>query len=1076
MNIPISKHSVGYREKVKIPMKKQMFFLLLSLILLPASAFADVGVGGVVVDESGEPLIGVTILVKNSKVKTVSDLNGKFYINVPSPDSWLTFSYIGYETQTVRASGTRMRVTMVEAAYSLDEAVVVAYGRQKKVTLTGAVAAIGTKEILKSSAPNLGATLAGKLPGLTTIQTSGEPGRDDVTMFLRGAATTNGASPLVLVDGVPRSSIREIDPNEIASVSVLKDASATAVFGVRGANGVILITTRRGEKGAVTVTPSVQYSIQSFSRTPTRIHSWDYARLLNEACDNDGVAHEFSDAEVALFDTWKDGGPSDPVLRYWYPDNNWRKIIFRNVSEMVRGNVNISGGTEKLQFFVNTGYLFQNGMYNTESKKSLGYTPQSTLNRYNFRSNVDYAFSKNVKATVDMSSFIEKVNGTNGLKDVIYADALSARPTSPGPMTVEGFEVYDGQSFRPVRAGQVILTSASAAQPAYGHINRSGYQLETRAGVDISGNVNVDLNFLTPGLTMKGQVAFQSRAINRTTGSKNFVIYKYERNDPSHGTPYYLYDGDDDADAAMSISRSVSSGWYMNLQFQTNYARIFAGKHSVSGMLLLQRDIKEAREDEGYQDKYLPFNVIGASGRFTYAYDDRYLVEFNAGYNGSEQFAPDKRFGFFPAWSAGWVMSNEGFMKKQKVIDYLKFRMSYGKVGNDSFGGYRFLYLDNIGKTGTGALQENVPSIIDGMKVVEKYLGNKHITWETAWKQNYGIDIGFFNNDLALSFDYFYEKRSNILINRGTVPDIQGLQSSALRLVNMGKVNNEGFEFSIDYKKLVNRDFSVNLSGNFAYSGNEVLFTDEALLSNEYAYRYRTTGFTLGQCWGYKIDYSKDLAKGRDGSGFFFSDESIKASGLDYKIGIPKPGDFIYQDLNGDGAIDDKDLAPIGYSSMLPKITYGFTVGARFKGFDLSVMIQGVGRFSKFYDGWGINEAAGPKAYTDMHLGRWSEERYAAGEAITYPRLSYNQSTSHVPNDFYIMDASYTRLKNAEIGYTLPASVTGLIGASDIRLYVSGENLLTHQHLKTKSFDPEQSGPTSYPTLRTFNFGINLRF
>ncbi|WP_321438945.1 TonB-dependent receptor [uncultured Bacteroides sp.] len=1076
MNESIKMYFADYLKDLMASMKKKTFLLLMFLIILPTFAFANVKISGTVVDESGKPLIGVTILERNAKASTVSDFDGKFTIEVTSPNSLLVFSYIGFETQTLRPSKTPMLVTMKEDVKKLEEIVVVAYGRLKKVTVTGAVAAIDRKEILKSSAPNLSATLAGKLPGLTTIQSSGEPGRDDVTMFLRGAATTNGTSPLILVDGVPRSSIREIDPNEIATVSVLKDASATAVFGVRGANGVILITTRRGEKGSVTVTPSVQYSIQSFSRTPMRIHSWDYARLLNEACDNDGVAHEFSDAEVGIFDTWKNGGPTDAVQRYWYPDNYWRNIIFKNTSRMVRGNVNISGGTDKLQFFVNTGYLYQGGMYNTESKKKLGYDPQSTLNRYNFRSNVDYTFSKYVKATVDLASYIEKVNGTNGLKDVIYADALSARPTSPGPMTVEGFDVYDGQTFRPVRPGQVILTSASAAQPAYGHINRSGYQLETRSGVDVTGNLNVDLNFLTPGLSMKGQVSFQSRSINRTTGNKNFVIYKYERNDPSHPTPYYLYDGDDDADAPLSISRSVSSGWYTNLQFQTNYTRTFDEKHSVNGMVLVQRDIKESREDEGYQDKYLPFNVIGIAGRLTYAFDNRYLAEFNAGYNGSEQFSPDKRFGFFPAWSVGWVISNEKFMKSQNFVSNLKLRMSYGKVGNDSFGGYRFLYLDNIGKTGTGALQENVPSIIDGVKVVEKYLGNKLITWETAWKQNYGIDLGLLSNEFNLSFDYFYEKRSNILINRGTVPDIQGLQSSALRLVNMGKVDNKGFEINASYKKIINKDFGFNISGNFAYTDNKIKFTDEAMLSKEYAYRYRATGFAIGQCWGYKIDRSKNMEKGRDGSGFFYSDESIKKSGLNYKIGMPKPGDFIYQDLNGDGDIDDKDLAPIGYSSMLPKITYGFNFGANYKGFDFSVLFQGVGKYSKFYDGWGINEAAGPKAYTDMHLERWSAERYAAGEKTSYPRLAYNQSTSHLANDFFIMDASYIRLKNAEFGYTIPSSITKRIGASDVRVYMSGENLVTWQNLRTKSFDPEQANPMTYPTMRTFNFGVNLRF
>ena len=1049
--------------------------LALAIACLPLMAWADVTVSGVVVDENDSPLIGVSVLVKKTNVGTATDIDGRFSIVVPNLKSQLQFSYVGFLTSTLDAS-RNMRVVMKETSQNLDEVVVVAYGKQKKVTVTGAVAAISNKDILKSSAPNLGATLAGKLPGLTTIQTSGEPGRDDVTMFLRGAATTNGTSPLILVDGVPRNTIREIDPNEIETVSVLKDASATAVFGVRGANGVILITTKRGSSGKLEVQPSVQFSLQQFARTPMRVHSWDYVRLLNEACVNDGVGPEFTDDEVAIFDSWKNGGPTDFATRYWYPDNYWRDIIFKSTSYMVRGNVNVSGGTDRLRFFVNAGYLYQGGMYNTESKNKLGYDPQSTLNRYNFRSNIDYDFSSRVKASLDVSSFIEKVNGTNGLKNVIYADALSARPTSPGPVTVEGFDVYDGQVYRPVRPDQVFLSSINAAQPAYGHINRSGYQLETRSGVDVTGNLNIDLGFITQGLSLKGQLSFQSRSINTTTGSKSFTIYKYERNDPSHPIPYFLYDGDDDTDGLLSVSRGVSSGWFLNMQAQINYNRTFADKHAVGAMVLAQRDMKEAREDEGYQAKYLPFNVIGVAGRFTYAFDSRYLAEFNAGYNGSEQFAPSKRFGFFPAWSLGWVVSNEAFMKQQEILNNLKLRLSYGKVGNDSFGGYRFLYLDNISKTGTGALHENVPSIIDGVKITEAYLGNPDITWETAWKQNYGVDLGFFHDMINLSIDYFREKRSNILINRGTVPDVQGLQSSALRLVNMGKVDNQGFEISANFRKDLGNSLVINFGGNFAYTSNIVKYVDEAPLGDDYAYNYRATGFALGQCWGYRIDYSKDPEHGRDGSGFFYSDESIAKSGLTYNIGIPKPGDFIYQDLSGDGVIDERDLAPIGYSSMLPKITYGINLGVNFKGFDFSMMLQGVGKYSKLYAGWGIDESAGPKSYSDMHFGRWSAERYAAGEKISYPRLSYNASTSHVANDFFTMDASYMRLKNMELGYTLPNAVSRKIGARNVRFYVSGENIYTWQHLRTKAFDPEQSGPTTYPTMRTFNFGVNLNF
>lgn len=1026
---------------------------------------------GVIVDDTGEALIGVAIREKGTLNGTVTDIDGRFSISVSSSDAILVFSYIGYETLELKISPKEMHIVMQVASEQLDEVVVVAYGTQKKVTMTGSVASIGTDEILKSPAPNLGAALSGKLPGLTTIQTSGEPGRDEVTMFLRGAATTNGTSPLILVDGVPRISIREIDSNEIASISILKDASATAVFGVRGANGVILITTRRGEKGSMKVDASAEYSVQSFAFEPERLNSWDYAVLRNEARANEGIAPEFSDEDIAKFESWKTGNPTDP---FWFPNNNWRDILFKKYAPMARANVNISGGSDRLQYFMSAGYLFQGGMFNVEPKSTLGYDPQSKLNRFNFRSNIDYKFNKYVKASVNLSSYIEKVNGTNGSFDVLFSQALSARPTSPGPLTVTGYEVYNGIEYKDVRPGQVVLDPADPVRPAYGQLNRSGYKLETRSGANLVGILDFDLSFLTQGLSAKGQVSFDSRSISNTVANRDYVIYKYARNS-SRKDPYFIYDGDDDSDTPISLGRSVASGWFMNMQLQLNYSRTFGDKHYVTGMVMAQRDIKEAREDESYQDKFLPFNVIGVSSRATYAYDSRYLFEFNIGYNGSEQFAPDKRFGVFPAGSIGWVISNESFLANNKYLTNLKLRASYGKVGNDSFGSYRFLYLDNISKTGSTFYNIAIPSLANGSKIAETYLGNNKITWETALKQNYGMDISVCK-ELSLSFDYFIEKRDNILIARGTVPVMQGLPLPALPLVNMGKVDNKGYELSLNYQKMFGEDYSFNLGGNFSYARNKVIYADEAILADDYAYRYRSTGFSIGQMWGYKIDYTRDPSTGRDGSGFFSSKENIEKSGLKYEIGTPLPGDFIYQDLNHDGCINEKDMAPIGYSSLVPRINYGFNIGGSIKGFDFSVMFQGVGQYSKFYEGAGVDETYGAKNYYNMHLGRWSEERCKSGEKITYPRLANSKSTSHTNNDFFIMDASYIRLKNAEIGYTLSSDICKKIGTSSIRFYVNGNNLVTWSHLKTKSFDPEQANARTYPTMRAYNFGVNVHF
>ena len=1055
--------------------------LRLLFLICAFSAFAvkaQTSVSGVVVDESGEPMIGVSVLEKGTSNATATNVDGEFHLKVSSLNAMLDFSYIGYTSVSQKASA-HMKVAMKSSALQLEDVVVVAYGTQKKVTVTGAVNSVDNKEIKKSSAPNLSAALSGKLPGLTTIQTNGEPGRDDVVMYLRGAATTNGTSPLVLVDGVPRESIREIDANEIANVTVLKDASATAVFGVRGANGVILITTRRGEKGKLTVHPSVQYSMQTFARKRQRVDSWDYARLLNESRANAGIDPTFSEEEIAKFDTWRDGtGPSDPNDRYWYPNTNWEDILFKDYASMVRANVDVSGGSEKLQFFVNAGYLYQGGMYNTESKKQLGYSPQSTLNRYNFRSNIDYQFSKYVKASVNLASSIEKVNGTNGSREIIYADGLTASPASPGPTTSGDYYVQVGSEFRKARPGMVVKDPTEPTQSAYGNLNRKGYTLQTNTGINLDANLNVDLSFITPGLSAKGLVAFQSRSNTSMSGNRSFVSYGYSRIPIDEmPEPYYTFDGDDDEDSPLSMSRGFNNGWFVNVQAQVNYARTFNKKHYVTGMALAQRDVQDRQTGGSEPYPGLKHNMIGFSGRATYAFDSRYLAEVNVGYNGSEQFAPDNRFGFFPAFSAGWVASNEKFLINNTVLTNLKFRASYGKVGNDQIGSERFLYLGDTKKTGSGYWEYNIPSLGNGAKISENKIGNPNIQWETAWKQNYGVDISLFK-DLSMSFDYFIEKREDILIQRQMVPYLNGLPLSSLPKVNMGKVDNQGYEITLNYHRTIGKDLQLNVGGNFAYNKNKVIYYDEPMLSEGYAYRYRTTGYSLGQNFGYIIDYSKDASRGLDGSGIFNTQEAIDAYGVKYSVGSgPRPGDFIYKDLNGDKIIDEKDQAPIGNSGRLPRITYGFNVGATWRGFDVSVLFQGVGQTWQRYAGKGIDEGVGSKSYTDMHLNRWTQERFEAGEKITFPRLANAADDfNHHPNSFFVMDRSYLRLKNVEIGYTLPENISKKFGASGFRVYISGDNLYTWDKLKTKSVDPEQTSVLTYPMLRTFNFGVSTNF
>ena len=988
---------------------------------------------GVVVDESGESLIGASVMEKGAATNgTITDIDGRFSLSV-APNAILEISYVGYQKQDVPAKKD-MRIIMHPDVANLEEVVVVAYGTQKKVSVIGSVASIDRKELMKSSSPNLSSALSGKLPGLTTIQTSGEPGRDEVTMFLRGAATTNGTNPLIMVDGVAVDDMRSIDPNEIANISVLKDASATAVFGVRGANGVIMITTRRGEKGTARISANVEFSMQEMAFKPERLDSWDWVRLRNEALTNDGNSAEFFGPDIDKFDSWKTGNPVDPDF---YPNNNWQDILFRDYAPMTRANMNVSGGSDKLQYFVSAGYLHQGGMFNVEPKSKLGYNAQSSLDRYNFRSNIDYKVNKSVKINLNASSYLERINGTSASMTSVFNSALTSRPTSMY-LTPEGAYATDAIRTFPIGAGLSVEDPANNSLSAYPLINRSGYQLETRSGINVIGGVEIDLGFITKGLSVKGQVSFDSKGFGKTIGKRSYTWYTYQTLASGEHLFINRHPSLEDEDGPIELTKSSESYWTMNLQAQINYNRSFAEKHNITAMFLAQRDVKESKETSG--DLLLPYNVIGIAGRATYDYDRRYFVEVNMGYNGSEQFSLDKRFGFFPAASLGWLVTNESFLQDNPVLTNLKLRASWGKVGNDAFTTSdgkpaRFLYLDNISQysvvTDSKGDHWLSPSLGyasngsgwgQGYKIAENYIGNKSITWETAEKQNYGIDISLYH-DLSFSFDYFVEKRKNILIIPQTTPMIQGLPSSALPLMNDGEVKNQGFEMVLGYQKQFKNGLSVSANANFSYARNKVLEYDEPLLGKDYAYRTRTTGFSLGQNWGYIIDHSYDPEKGRDGTGFFYSDESIAKSGLTYEgVGTPEPGDFIYKDLNGDGVINDRDKAPIGYSSLLPRINYGFSLSANWKGFDVSIMLQGVGQYSKTYSGAGIYESSGN--FYKMHMGRWSEERYNNHEKITYPRLSSSGGPSLQPNDFFIMDASYIRLKNAEVGYTLPESIS----------------------------------------------------
>ncbi|MCM1021215.1 MAG: TonB-dependent receptor [Muribaculum sp.] len=1107
---------------------KRFLPLCLSVLLWLVSATtafaADIkSVSGTVTDELGDPIIGAVIKELNTQNTTITNIDGEFNMKLVSKKPVLEITYLGYTTVKVPVDKAKLDISMTPQANDLEEVVVVAYGQQKKVTVTGSVASVGGAELKKSSEPNLTAALAGKLPGLTTIQKSAAPGEDDATMFLRGAATTNGTSPLILVDGIPRTSMSDIDPNEVASLSVLKDASSTAVFGVRGANGVILITTKRGEEGKVNVHGQVQYSMQKFGSWPKQRSSSEFVKLVNEAYKNDGNADYFSKEHIDLYSMWDNGGRptqaryrelypdgryrnmTDEQLQYFFPNNDWSDFFLKDHSDMVQANVNVSGGTKKLKYFVSAGYVYQGGMYKTESSQKLGYDPSARMNRYNIRVNLDYKFNDWISASLDLSSYIKKYDApasdtSDGDQNEVQmrSGIITSRPTDAGPVAIDGLffrDPSDPSNLLPVAPGSVVHgPDITYLQSSYALLNRSGQRMTVNSAVNGVGTLNIDLGKLTPGLSMRGVVAFETYAHSYTLSRKKWSAFTYELEPTDMDTPVLiLREATDPTDGKVIMSRADQTNWFVNLQAQINYNRTFNRVHNVTGMLLAQRDEKEDVLGS------IPFKMIGLSGRFTYNYDSRYLAEFNFGYNGSEQFAPKNRFGFFPAFSLGWVASSEKFMAplyESGALTKLKFRASLGKVGNDVLGSDRFLYLNNISQFtfGSSAAMDHTnwyggmhipPSIAtNGQTIREILLGNDQLRWETAWKQNYGVDITAFRN-FDLSFDYFIEHRSDILMGRNTIPQLSGLSSSQLPRSNFGKIDNKGFEVQASYHYAINKDIHLSLSGNFSYAKNIVKEADEVALADDYAYPIRTTGFSLGQCWGYLIDYTNDPERGLDGTGFFNTQEQLDKFLAHTKYNTtykPRVGDFVYKDISpnedgtiGDGEISVKDLAPIGYSSLLPRITYGATLSGDLYGFDFSVMIQGTGQYTRSFGGPVTFEFYGnTRYYADFCDNRWTAEKYESGQKITHPAISASGGSSHEANSYYVMDASYIRLKNVQLGYTIPKKVTKKIGMNNVRIFVSADNLKTWTNMPTKIIDPEQSNFYSYPLMKTYTAGITV--
>lgn len=1007
----------------------------------PMEVYQARSVSGVVLDQNGEPLIGVSVLVQGTTTGVITDFDGRFIVQVPDSKSVLKFSYIGYKDIEVKVGNKKnIQIVLEEDNQLLDEVVVVGYGTQKKISSTASVVSVNNKELLQSPTSSVANALTGRMPGLTSIQTSGLPGGDSPILRVRGITTLSDgyeSQPLVLVDGIERP-FDQLDPNEIESISVLKDASSTAVFGVRGANGVIIVTTRRGEEGKPRVSWTSDLSIQTPINVPDMLTSGDYAALYNEAQHNDGKAGKFEQWQIDAYHTG-----SNPVL---YPSIDWFDYLLKDYSLKTQHNMNVSGGTKNVKYFISLGYLHQGGLWRSFQAD---YNNNSTFDRYNFRSNFDINLTKTTIFKVGLGGRIEERHHPNTDMNEYFGYVYTCPPNGSAGMIDNKIILHN--------------TALGPKREPFTPIASSGYTQNMSSTVNLNLDLQQKLDIITKGLSAQITFAYDSYYAFNQTHSASIPKYYVDRdiadvNSDGIEDPYIIFSKNGEY-GPMGYSYGYGKNRKMYLSGSLNYNRTFNEKHHVSALALYNQNKEWYPSNIGMTE--IPRAYLGMVGRVTYDFGHRYLAEINVGYNGSENFPVGKRFGLFPAYSLGYVLSEEPFMKKfQKVMSYFKLKVSYGKVGNDKVGsGYRFLYMPSPYSWGGSTWFGQDATSFGG--VVEGKVGNPDVTWEIAYKENYALESKWFDSRLTFNFDYFRERRSNILTTRKTIP---AHVAATFQPGNIGKVNSHGYEIELGWRDKVGEvDYYVKT--NYSFSRNKIIEFDEVLRKEEWL---NQTGNRVGQYYGLIC------------TGIFNSPEQLTDPNLPtYPAGTPQLGDLMYLDYNEDGVIDYKDVLPIGYSRY-PEITYGINLGASYKGFSIAILFQGTENVSNYYSGEVRQPFRNDASAFTYHLGRWTPETAATA---TYPRITEQSAHNNyvglgnVSSTYWLKDASYLRLRNVELSYTFKSQkMKNLFGISNMRIFVSGNNLFTWSKLKI--FDPESEpgGPYKYPQLSTYNLGVNLQF
>ena len=1032
-------------KNVKLQIQKIPCLVLFMLLgCLTAYAQSGITVRGTVVDSKGEVIIGASVAVKGNKtVGTITDLDGNFKLNVPNDKAVLVISFICMTPQEVRIKKKKMiKVTLADDNVQLDEVVVVGYGQQKKASVVGAISQTDAKTLQKhDGVASLGQALTGNLPGLITYTSTGQPGEEEPKIVIRSQTSWNSSDPLVLVDGVERP-MSSVDISSVESISVLKDASATAVYGVKGANGVILITTKRGQDGKAVVNVKANMTMKTVSKLPEKYDSYDTFLLKNATIEK----------ELADYPTgWSNYKPMQIINKYrnpanveeWdrYPNVDWEDELFRDVATSYSANANISGGSKFVKYFASVDFVHEGDLFK-EFKTNRGYQSSYGYNRINMRSNLDFRLTSTTDFSVNLF-------GSNGVRTTPWTDN-NDNVTSDGLWN----SVYQTapDAFRPVYSdgtyGYFAPRDADAPN-AIANLSNSGVEEHTTLRINTDFILKQKLDFITKGLSFRGSFTLDNTLVEVDRGindSYNYTIQKYINPDTGEiswkqGEDYREEIGWSTQAGSIDKGKTFRKLYY---QLQLNYARQF-GKHDVTAMGLFSREqYATGNEFAHYREDWV--------FRTTYNYDTRYFAEVNGAYNGSEKFGSNNRFEFFPSFSLGWMISGEKFMKWFKGMDMLKLRASWGRIGDDSAGD-RFLYQTQYKNDKTGAYMGSPVSTTPYAIYYVSQMGNQDISWEKVEKRNFGADYSFLNGLIAGSFDFFKDKRTDILISsdKRAVPSYFGAKAAT---VNLGEVESQGWEWSLRSNYVFRNGLRLYGQFNMTHATNKVHFADDPELKA--AYR-KTQGYAINQVRSY-LDYGNI----RSWDDVYGSTERLSNNAYKYS------GDYLIMDFIGDGLIDDNDQAPYQYSTV-PQNTYSTTVGMEYKGFQVSVQFYGVSNVTRE-----VNFPTFDKTKNIAYVEGTYYNLQTGGD-IPMPRWTSVAPTGSNGTRF-LYDGSYLRLKNVELAYTFQNDWVKKMHMKSLRLYLNGDNLLLWTNMPDDRESNFSGSATNgaYPTMRRFNLGINI--